>query len=410
MEKKNVILDVEIFKAKYGIPYCCGVVTLRCKDLVKGGFPLYLDIYKDGKRKRISLKERLVFPERTQQDRKSNKEVVKIAKVQAQDLNVSIAKDGAGFKSMKKVMLRDALQEYEDNRKVDGKETERSRAINDTMRHLERYAGGESKFESIVIGNVDKEFCLGFINYLKSARGLTKDVPLCKNTQGRYLSTFSSAMNFALREGYIDKNPLHAIHPDEKIADRQESSREFLTIDEMMILKAAPCKNPAVKAIFMFSCFCGLRLSDILGLQWKHIERDGAATYVHKIIQKTKREMRLFLGSEALAWVPTRESNDPEEYVFKNTPHKSWVSSIVEDWVKSAGIAKHISFHCARHTFATMSLTSGVDLYTTSKLLGHAKIETTQVYAKIIDKKKVEAVNMIDSLFNKKDESINNPK
>ena len=72
----------------------------------------------------------------------------------------------------------------------------------------------------------------------------------------------------------------------------------------------------------------------------------------------------------------------------------------LDNWAKKAGIKKHVTFHTARHTFATMMLTLGADLYTTSKLLGHANVATTQIYAKIVDKKKIEAVNLVDGLFN----------
>ena len=65
------------------------------------------------------------------------------------------------------------------------------------------------------------------------------------------------------------------------------------------------------------------------------------------------------------------------------------------------GITKQISFHTARHTFATMMLTLGADIYTTSKLLGHSRISTTEIYAKIIDKKKDKAMNLIDKYFDK---------
>ena len=65
----------------------------------------------------------------------------------------------------------------------------------------------------------------------------------------------------------------------------------------------------------------------------------------------------------------------------------------IQQWVKDAGINKHITWHSGRHTFATMALSSGVDLYTVSKLLGHREIRTTQIYAKLIDKKKDGAVD-----------------
>ena len=71
----------------------------------------------------------------------------------------------------------------------------------------------------------------------------------------------------------------------------------------------------------------------------------------------------------------------------------------IRKWMQNADIKKHISFHCSRHTFATMMLTLGVDIYTTSKLLGHSNVSTTQIYSKIVDEKKVEAVNKVDNLF-----------
>jgi site-specific recombinase XerD len=71
------------------------------------------------------------------------------------------------------------------------------------------------------------------------------------------------------------------------------------------------------------------------------------------------------------------------------------MNTALMQWCLRAGITKHITFHCGRHTFATLQLTLGTDLFTVSKLLGHSEIRTTQIYAKVIDKKKIEAVNTI---------------
>ena len=77
-----------------------------------------------------------------------------------------------------------------------------------------------------------------------------------------------------------------------------------------------------------------------------------------------------------------------------NVTHK-----VLAKWAVAAGITKKITYHTSRHSFATMMLTLGADLYTTSKLLGHSNVKTTQIYAKIVDSKKVEAVNLVDSVF-----------
>lgn len=89
------------------------------------------------------------------------------------------------------------------------------------------------------------------------------------------------------------------------------------------------------------------------------------------------------------------EPGYPDELVFGGLPQPSWISKPVERWIKAAGIKKHITFHCFRHTYATLQLTSGTDLYTVSKMLGHTNVRTTQVYAKVVDEKKEQAADTI---------------
>lgn len=79
-------------------------------------------------------------------------------------------------------------------------------------------------------------------------------------------------------------------------------------------------------------------------------------------------------------------------------PTEPAMNRALKTWVKRAGIEKNITLHTARHTFATSLLTKGADLYTVSKLLGHSEVATTQIYAKIIDEKKVEAVNLLNNI------------
>jgi site-specific recombinase XerD len=89
------------------------------------------------------------------------------------------------------------------------------------------------------------------------------------------------------------------------------------------------------------------------------------------------------------------EKAEPIERVFKGLKYSAWHNIKLQQWVMRAGISKTITFHCARHTYATLQLTLGTDIYTVSKLLGHKDLKTTQVYAKIIDDKKKEAANKI---------------
>lgn len=85
-------------------------------------------------------------------------------------------------------------------------------------------------------------------------------------------------------------------------------------------------------------------------------------------------------------------------FVF-DLPNYFTINRCVKKWAKDAEIKKDVTFHIARHTFATTLLTLGADIYTTSKLLGHQNIRTTQIYAEVVNKKKVEAVNLLDNVF-----------
>ena len=88
-------------------------------------------------------------------------------------------------------------------------------------------------------------------------------------------------------------------------------------------------------------------------------------------------------------------SQKPEVKVFSNLKYSALNNLKLREWVMKAGITKHITFHCARHTYATLQLNLGTDIYTVSKLLGHRHLKTTEVYAKVMDKKKQEAANRI---------------
>ena len=171
-----------------------------------------------------------------------------------------------------------------------------------------------------------------------------------------------------------------------------------MTIDEVRALIDTPMENEAIKDAYLFSCFCGLRISDIIRLQWKDVFVDGGQYRLSVSMQKTKEPIYLPLSSEALKWMPERGNKTPEDKVF-DLPSPNTINILIKPWAKAAGISKRFTFHTARHTFATMMLTLGADLYTTSKLLGHADVKMTQVYAKIINKKKDDAVNLVNGLF-----------
>lgn len=113
-------------------------------------------------------------------------------------------------------------------------------------------------------------------------------------------------------------------------------------------------------------------------------------------MQKTREPLTIKLNKQAVSWLPKK--NGTKE-VFDLPFYNSIINDNLKRWAKSAGIEKSICFHMSRHTFATMELTLGADLYVVSKLLGHHDLSVTQIYADIINKKREEAVDLMDSAF-----------
>ncbi len=134
-------------------------------------------------------------------------------------------------------------------------------------------------------------------------------------------------------------------------------------------------------------------------MKWDDMTLDGEQWRVAVTMQKTTTPIYLPLSKQAVTWLPERNGAGGSELVFAKLPDNKDTNYYLKQWVKDAGISKPVSFHCSRHTFATLMLTLGADLYTTSKLLGHRNVRTTQIYAKIINKKKDEAVSLIDKVF-----------
>ena len=191
---------------------------------------------------------------------------------------------------------------------------------------------------------------------------------------------------------------MHQIDRAEIIGKNTPGERVYLTADELRKLINATCINNEVRNAFLFSCMCGLRWSDINALKWGDIKRDGDNWKIEIRMVKTRELLYLPLSDEAKNFLPARDEKADSDFIF-TLPTLWWAEKNIADWLKDSKINKHVTFHCGRHTFATLMLTQGADLYTTSKLLGHTDVKTTQIYAKIVDAKKAEAVNLLNGLL-----------
>ena len=382
-------------------------VRIRLKQLSNGNQSIYLEYYTGdvirkenyvgGKRKYEFLKLYLI-PERTREDKAKNEVTLALAKAIQSKRIVEVQNDAHGFQNTNKsrVNLLDYLENIGKQSAEQGSRNY-ARTVLNTVRALKLFRG-----DYIAFRDVDKEFLSEFTDYLRqmpkaSKYGVLKTGGrLSANSVVSYYGTLRTAINRAYKEGIITVNPTKEFDFASKV--RQEPSRrEYLTIDELKTLINTECRHEIVKRAFLFSCLCGLRVSDIRKLRWCDLQRSGGRVRIEITMQKTKEPLYLPISDEALKWLPERGEANDGNFIFPLT-HEGTVNDTLQHWAKVAGITKHISFHVARHTHATMMLTLGADLYTVSKLLGHKNIATTQIYAKIVDKKKEEAIGLIPNL------------
>ncbi len=250
---------------------------------------------------------------------------------------------------------------------------------------LKQFAGNTLLFSQIN-NRMTEEYKL-FL--LSAPLGGNKTGTLSQNTASTYFSIFKAALKQAFVDGYLTVDLSAKI----KGIQDQESRREYLSIDELNTLAATPCERDVLKRAALFSALTGLRHCDIQKLRWQEISIDGNQAKLNFTQQKTKGVEYTPISEQALQLCG--EPGNPEQFVFEDLPDPSWISRPLKQWVGAAGIKKKITFHCFRHTFATLQLSNGTDIYTVSKMLGHTNVKTTQIYAKVVDEKKNKAAQAI---------------
>lgn len=375
-------------------------IRIRERKLADGNRSLYLDMYSRGVRKVESLGLYIV-PEKTHFDKVHNEHAWEVAqKIKSERI---LALQTYGIGQWEKIQqsftpLTKFLEEYEQEQSGISASTIRGRKY---MRlRVEQYLREIGRLQMSIM-EVDVEFCRGFIKFLRMSKNkrLKEAERNISNCSGLQIQTvFTGALNKALRDGIIEKNPMKQLSAKERF-HQQESTREYLTIDELKSMIAIPCEDEALKSAFLFSCFTGLRISDVRSLTWGKVLEfpNGNGQYLRVKMQKTQNYANIPLSKDALRYM--RRTDSPDEPIFRISPATSVITQRLQAWAGNANVNKRISYHVSRHTFATMLLTVGVDIYTVSKLLGHTNISTTQIYAKIIDKKKVDAISKVDDFF-----------
>ncbi|MEW5976024.1 MAG: site-specific integrase [Acidobacteriota bacterium] len=355
-------------------------VKLRSRKTSHRTKTLYLDIHDQGNRWLEYLKLYLTG------DRDRDKETLRLAKAicAKRQLEIANQEHGLNIPSKQKADFIEYCRKLGKSKRSPNTQV----VWNNAIQQFANFAG-----EKVQFSQINSTFLQAFKDYLLKN--------LSPNSALVYLARIKTACHQAVRDGIFPKNPALDISIKSK-----ETRREYLTLEELQKLAATPCSNQETKQAFLFSAFSGLRYSDVKALTWRKVRAVNGGYVLEFTQAKTGDVETLPLSEQAVSILKNQAAAKPSprvstelapDAVFKLGAQQS-IDKAIRQWVKRAAIEKKISFHCARHTFATLGLTHGVDLYTMSKLLGHRDVATTQIYAKIVDQKKREAVSLLPKL------------
>jgi len=372
-------------------------VKLRQKAISGNRQSLYLDFYppiahpETGEPTRRDFLGLYIFDKpKNPFDKQHNKEVLQLAEQirQKQDnqLNKSEIYTGYEKEQLKKKELGERnfveyFKQLADKRYASNHDNWAS-----AYHYIETFTKGNLKFASL-----NEKFCNDFREYLLTTKSnKSSKTTLSQNTAVSYFNKLKATLKQAYKDGYLQTDLNAKIEP----IKQAETQRNFLTVEELNNLIKTDCHNPLLKRAALFSALTGLRFSDIKKLIWDELEYIEEQGYFIKFKQQKTKGVEVLPISEQ-AYSLLGERKEPADKVFEGLTYSAYSNKHLYQWIGAAGITKDITFHCFRHTFATLQLSKGTDIYTVSKMLGHRDLKTTQVYAKVMDKAKREAADKI---------------
>lgn len=378
-------------------------VYLRGRLLANERVGLYVVTFQYGKKVRRTVGT--LNPELTTNVKTQNEEVLRMARANSDLLNSDAERLNAGFAPIGKANIR--LIDYVD--KVanaclakTGNKHGYYYSLMSLNKHLLIFR------KEVKLNEVDDMFVKDFIKYLDgTAKNINyhrakdkknqKDKTLSVNSQHRLFANLHYVIKKAKREKLIINDPFDMLEPSEKPKEKK-GTREYLTMEEVKKLMMTECSHQVVRNAFLFCCFVGLRYSDVQGMTWGNIGYDESGLCVTLTMKKTQKPLKAYISDIAQTFLPERGDAKDTDCVFA-LPKNDHANAVIHKWAVDAGIKKNVSFHVSRHTSATMLLNLNVPLEVVAKQLGHGKITTTMIYAKIMGKTQSAAVNKQNNLF-----------
>lgn len=365
-------------------------VTLRYKPISKGRKSLYLEIYPPiqgettGKLiRKLYLKMFIYNRPRSEAEKLHNKEISSFAERIRLQRQIDVHSTDCGF--LNKTKFNSNFIEF-----FQAEADRRPGSIHWSMAvaYFKKFAGRIFLFK-----HLNETLCEGYKNYLLSSPAVGRSKrKIQKNTAATYFSRFKCVLKKAYRNKYISVDLGNFIY-NIKVND---SHRPYLFKDELQKMACAECTSPVVKKAGLFSALTGLRYCDIENLKWGDIQGTSGNYYILYKQTKTGKAEYYPVSDDTLSLLGPHGENNIK--IFEDLRY-NLVVKFLPGWLNNAGIKKHFTFHGFRHTFATLQLTSGTDIYTVSKLLGHKDVKTTELYVRIVDALTKEASEKIKIKF-----------
>jgi integrase len=366
-------------------------VTLRKRLTKTGKISLYLDHYppvihpESGKLTRWEYLNMFLYsPPRDEVEKRHNRDIETLAKSIAAARQLDRLAGKFGIK--RSAQFDDFLPFYE-------------KLVSKWAGKSSTHGGWVASYKTFLIfckgkcsfGDITPQFINEYKEFLtkKATRIHSPEMRITLNSCYTYYNKLRAAVREAMVFGYMPNNPFDAV----KGIPQPETYREFLTKEELITMFNTPCDSALLKRTCMFSALTGLRLGDVMKLKWNQIQYSESMGHFIRFTQsKTQGMETLPISDEAYELLG--EVTTPDEFVFGDYDFRREYA-ILQRWLQAAGVRKKITFHNFRHTFATLQLAEGTDIYTVSKLLGHKHIHTTQIYGKVMDTTKTKAMKSI---------------
>lgn len=377
---------------------------LKQKLLSDGNYRLYLDYYlgriKDPhtgeskvQRKREFLKLTIYSDPRTPIERQQNKETLKLAQKIRFEREQELLESTEGYllKRERNIDFIDYFQSY-----IDSYTKKDLRMMQIALQRFKDFLKDTPEYNKFMLSikpeQLNKDMIIAYTEYLQSRS-------VGEGAKSIY-QRFKKVINYAIEHEIITKNPCTGISIK---VDEQVLRKEVLSLEEeqTLINTHYENENPNIRRAFIMCLYCGLRFCDVKELTYKNVD------FSNKLLKfeqnKTKGHsaasgviIPLNDGLLSLIGEPPTDG-DKNALIFPLPTYESCLKSL-KRWVKRAGINKHISWHCARHSFAVNILNNGANIKTVASLLGHSGLKHTEKYTRAVDELKQQAINSLPEL------------